>query len=53
MDGRTDSVIPIYPPNFVCGGYKKTPAGNFTRKQNKESKENKLSKKKKKKEIKF
>ena len=23
MDGRTDRVIPIYPPNFVCGGYKK------------------------------
>jgi len=21
-DGRTDRVIPIYPPNFVCGGYK-------------------------------
>jgi hypothetical protein len=21
MDGRTDRVIPIYPPNFVCGGY--------------------------------
>ena len=20
-DGRTDRVIPIYPPNFVCGGY--------------------------------
>jgi hypothetical protein len=20
MDGRTDRVIPIYPPNFVCGG---------------------------------
>ena len=20
-DGRTDGVIPIYPPNFVCGGY--------------------------------
>jgi hypothetical protein len=24
MDGRTDRVIPIYPPNFVCGGIKKT-----------------------------
>jgi hypothetical protein len=21
-DGQTDRVIPIYPPNFVCGGYK-------------------------------
>jgi hypothetical protein len=21
MDGRTDRVIPIYPPNFVCRGY--------------------------------
>jgi hypothetical protein len=21
MDGRMDKVIPIYPPNFVCGGY--------------------------------
>jgi hypothetical protein len=21
-DGRTDRVIPIYPPNFVCGGHK-------------------------------
>jgi hypothetical protein len=20
MDGRMDRVIPIYPPNFVCGG---------------------------------
>jgi hypothetical protein len=20
MNGRTDRVIPIYPPNFVCGG---------------------------------
>ena len=25
-DGRTDRVIPIYPPNFVCGGYNKTKA---------------------------
>jgi hypothetical protein len=26
MDGRTDRVIPIYPPpNFVCGGYKYEP----------------------------
>jgi hypothetical protein len=23
MDRRTDRVIPIYPPNFVCGGYNK------------------------------
>jgi hypothetical protein len=23
MDGRTDREIPIYPPNFVCGGYSK------------------------------
>jgi hypothetical protein len=23
MDGWTDRVIPIYPPNFVCGGYNK------------------------------
>jgi len=22
MDGRMDRVIPIYPPNFVCRGYK-------------------------------
>jgi hypothetical protein len=22
-DGRTDRVIPIYPPNFVCGIYEK------------------------------
>jgi hypothetical protein len=22
-DGRTNRVIPIYPPNFVCGGYNK------------------------------
>ena len=22
-DRQTDGVIPIYPPNFVCGGYKK------------------------------
>ena len=21
MYGRTDRVIPIYPPNFACGGY--------------------------------
>ena len=27
-DGQTDgqTVIPIYPPNFVCGGYNKTKA---------------------------
>jgi hypothetical protein len=24
MDGRTDRVIPIYLPNFVCGGYNNT-----------------------------
>jgi hypothetical protein len=23
MDGWTDRVIPIYPPNFVCRGYNK------------------------------
>ena len=33
MDGRTDRVIPIYPPNFVCGGIKNSwiwsKGGNF------------------------
>ena len=24
-DGRTDMVIPVYPPNFVAGGIIKTP----------------------------
>jgi hypothetical protein len=28
MDGRTDRVIPIYPPNFVYGGYNNTGTGN-------------------------
>ena len=25
MDGRMDKMIPIYPPNFVCGGYNNKP----------------------------
>ena len=24
-DGQMDMVIPVYPPNFVAGGYKKKP----------------------------
>ena len=28
MEGRTDRVIPIYPQNFVCGGYNNTGTGN-------------------------
>jgi hypothetical protein len=24
LDGQTDRPIPIYPPNYVCGGYKKS-----------------------------
>jgi hypothetical protein len=27
-DGRTDRMIPIYPPNFVCGGYNNHWLGN-------------------------
>jgi hypothetical protein len=31
MDGRTDRVIPIYPPNFVCRGYKHPAHGENSR----------------------
>ena len=31
MDGRTDRVIPIYPPNFVCRGYKNPAHGENSR----------------------
>ena len=34
MDGRTDRVIPLYPPNFVCGGYNNQNQTNTTGAQN-------------------
>ena len=34
MDGRTDRVISIYPPNFVCRGYKEA-AERSLKKKNK------------------